>query len=73
MKRLFVVLCCLLIPLAAMAQQRTGNIYGTVVDTDNSPLPGVSVTLTGETIAPMMTTTNEEGRFRFLSLFPANN
>lgn len=73
MKRLFVVLCCLLIPLAAMAQQRTGNIYGTVVDTDNNPLPGVSVTLTGETIAPMMTTTNEEGRFRFLSLFPAND
>jgi hypothetical protein len=73
MKRFLVVLCCLLIPLAAMAQQRTGNIYGTVVDTSRTPLPGVSVILTGATIAPMSTTTNEEGKFRFLSLFPGND
>ena len=73
MKRLFVVLCCLLIPYAAMAQQRSGNIVGTVVDSDRNPLPGVSVTLTGATIAPMTTTTNAEGKFRFLSLFPAND
>jgi hypothetical protein len=73
MKRLFVVLCCLLIPFAAIAQQRTGNIYGTVVDTEGNPLPGVSVTLTGATIAPMSTVTNDEGKFRFLSLFPAND
>jgi hypothetical protein len=73
MKRIIAVLFCLLIPISAVAQQRTGNIYGTVVDTDNNPLPGVSVTLTGKTIAPITTTTNEEGRFRFLSLFPAND
>jgi hypothetical protein len=73
MKRALVVLCCLLIPLAAMAQQRTGNIYGTVVDNDQTPLPGVSVTLTGSTIAPMTTVTNNEGKFRFLSLFPGND
>lgn len=74
MKRLCVVLCCLLlIPLAARAQQRTGNINGTVVDNERNPLPGVSVTLTGTTIAPMTTTTNEEGKFRFLSLFPGND
>jgi hypothetical protein len=73
MKRLFVVLCCLLIPLAAVAQQRTGNIFGTVVDAEGTPLPGVSVTLTGATIAPISTVTNNEGKFRFLSLFPAND
>ena len=74
MKRLCIVLCCLLlIPLAARAQQRTGNIYGTVVDNQRTPLPGVSVTLTGATIAPMSTMTNEEGKFRFLSLFPGND
>jgi hypothetical protein len=56
-----------------MAQQRTGNIYGTVVDNDRTPLPGVSVTLTGTTIAPMTTVTSTEGKFRFLSLFPAND
>ena len=73
MKRFFVVLCCLLIPFAALAQQRSGNIYGTVVDSDRNPLPGVNVTLTGATIAPLTTTTSAEGRFRFLSLFPGND
>ena len=73
MKRLFAVVCCLLIPISAIAQQRTGNIYGTVVDAEHNPLPGVSVTLTGATIAPMTTATNAEGKFRFLSLFPAND
>ncbi len=73
MKRLFVVLCCLLVPFAAVAQQRTGNIFGTVVDAEGTPLPGVSVTLTGATIAPISTVTNAEGKFRFLSLFPAND
>ena len=73
MKRLFVVLCCLLIPIAAVAQQRTGNIYGTVVDAEGNPLPGVSVTLTGATIAPIPTQTSAEGKFRFLSLFPGND
>jgi Carboxypeptidase regulatory-like domain len=73
MRRFLVVLCCLLIPLFAAAQQRSGNIYGTVVDSDRTPLPGVSVTLTGPTIAPMTTVTSAEGKFRFLSLFPGND
>ena len=73
MRRFFVVFCCLLIPFAAMAQQRSGNIYGTVVDAERNPLPGVNVTLTGSTIAPMTTTTSAEGKFRFLSLFPGND
>jgi len=73
MRRFFVVLCCLMIPVVAMAQQRTGNIYGTVVDAERNPLPGVTVTLTGATIAPLPTTTNNEGKFRFLSLFPGND
>jgi hypothetical protein len=73
MKRLFAVLCCLLIPISVMAQQRTGNIYGTVVDSEGNPLPGVNVTLTQSTIAPMTAVTSAEGRFRFLSLFPGND
>jgi hypothetical protein len=73
MRKVFGVLCCLLIALPLAAQQRTGNIYGTVMDDQGTPLPGVSVTLTGVTIAPMATTTSSEGRFRFLSLFPAND
>jgi hypothetical protein len=73
MRRFLVVLCCLMIPIVVMAQQRTGNIYGTVVDAERNPLPGVTVTLTGATIAPLATTTNAEGKFRFLSLFPGSD
>jgi hypothetical protein len=63
--------CLLAIPLAA--QSRTGNIYGTVQDDEGNPLPGVTVTLTQATIAPMVTVTSEAGVFRFLSLFPGSD
>ncbi|RLE00124.1 MAG: hypothetical protein DRJ11_12130, partial [Candidatus Aminicenantes bacterium] len=53
-----------------MAQERTGNIYGTVVDTDGNPLPGVTVTLTGSKTAPLTSITSAEGKFRFISLPP---
>jgi len=73
MRKFSVVLFCLLIPVAVMAQERTGNIYGTVVDKDGVPLPGVNLILTGATIRPMTTTTSAEGKYRFLSLHPAND
>jgi hypothetical protein len=72
MKRLFIVLFCVVLTGALFAQEKTGNINGLVVDRDKNPLPGVNVTLTGPTIAPMTTQSNAEGRFRFLSLFPGN-
>jgi hypothetical protein len=72
LKKLSILLCCLLLPLAMTAQERTGNINGTVVDKDNVPLPGVTLTLTGPTIAPMTAVSNAEGRFRFLSLHPGD-
>jgi len=56
-----------------MAQQRAGNIYGTVTDAEGNPLPGVSVTLTGTTIGAIAAQTSVEGKFRFLSLFPGND
>jgi hypothetical protein len=62
-------ICLLALPLAA--QQRTGNLYGKVVDQDSVPLPGVNVTLTSPGGAPMVQTTNNEGNFRFLSLPPS--
>ncbi|MCK4647102.1 MAG: carboxypeptidase regulatory-like domain-containing protein [Candidatus Aminicenantes bacterium] len=62
--------CMLALPLAA--QIRTGNIYGTVVDDEGNPLPGVSVTLSGPTTAPVAAVTSAAGKFRFLSLFPGN-
>lgn len=71
MKKLSILLCCLLLPLAMTAQERTGNINGIVVDKDGIPLPGVNLIVTGATIAPMTTQSNSEGRFRFISLHPA--
>jgi len=54
-----------------MAQVRTGNIFGTVVDDQGNPLPGVTVTLTGTLTAPTPAVTGQRGVFRFLSLAPA--
>lgn len=74
MRKFFIVLCCaFLIPGVLSAQERTGNINGTVVDKDGVPLPAVNVTLSGATLAPITTQTGPEGKFRFLSLFPAND
>jgi hypothetical protein len=68
---------CVLFILALVwpltAQERTGNIYGRVVDTDGNPLPGVTVTLTGSKTAPLTAITSAEGRFRFISLPPASD
>ena len=73
MKKLLILVCCLLLPISMMAQRRTGDITGTIHDTEGNPLPGVSVTLSGATIAPMTSTTSAEGKFRFLSLFPGSD
>ena len=73
MKNIIIALFCLIILPALVAQEKTGNIVGTVFDTEGNPLPGISLTLTGTTIAPMTTMTNAEGKFRFLSLFPASD
>jgi hypothetical protein len=54
-----------------LAQHRTGNIHGIVVDEEGNPLPGVTVTLTGQNTAALTQVTSAEGKFRFLSLFPA--
>lgn len=56
-----------------ISQQRTGNIYGTVVDEDENPIPGVSVTLTGRLTGAMTTVTSANGTFRFISLSPAKD
>lgn len=54
---------------AAFAQLQTGNLYGTVMDEQGSPLPGVTVTVSGGG-APQVQVTNAQGQFRFLSLSP---
>ena len=66
-------LTALLLALAppALAQLQTGNLYGTVLAEDGSPMPGVTVTLTG-TGAPQVQVTDEQGRFRFPGLPPGS-
>src|SRR5688500_20214066 len=59
----------LLCPIAASAQLQTGDLYGTVRDEQNAPLPGVNLTLTGVG-GPKTTQAGASGRFRFLALFP---
>ncbi len=52
------------------AQTSTGNIYGSVADASGSVLPGATVTLTGDVIAPRTSTTGSNGEFRFVNLDP---
>jgi hypothetical protein len=62
----------LLLALAvpAAAQLQTGDIYGTTVDEQGQPLPGVTVTLTSTVGAPQVQQSGGDGRFRFLRLYP---
>lgn len=73
MRKALSVLFVFLFTVPLLAQQRTGNIYGQVFDADGNALPGVAVTLTQATIAPMSVVSSADGIFRFLSLFPARN
>lgn len=56
---------------AAFAQLQTGNLYGTVVDEQGSPLPGVTVTVTGNG-APLVQVTDAQGKFHFVNLSPSS-
>ncbi|HEV2855005.1 MAG TPA: carboxypeptidase regulatory-like domain-containing protein [Thermoanaerobaculia bacterium] len=62
-----VMLLAMAVP--ALAQLQTGDLYGTVTDEQGQALPGVTVTLTGVG-APQVQVTDEEGKFRFLNLYP---
>ncbi len=62
-----VALATVTAPLAAQLQ--TGNVFGSVVDDKGAALPGVTVTLSGGG-APVVTTTDAEGNFRFVGVSP---
>src|SRR5438045_7148389 len=67
--RWFLIALLLLLPLPALAQLTTGNLFVTVIDANGSPLPGVTLTLYGVG-APQVQVTDSHGRFRFLNLSP---
>jgi len=54
-----------------MSTLQDGAISGTVIDNDDTPLPGVTVTLTGVG-APHVQVTNYQGQFKFPSLQPGS-
>jgi hypothetical protein len=68
LKKALTFIAVLLLVGVFVAAQDLGAINGKVVDEDGTPLPGVSVTLTGSRIAAMSTISSEGGNFRFLSL-----
>ncbi len=53
-------------------QVRGGDIYGSVALADGSKVPGVLITLTGDTIGRLTTISSEQGNFRFLQLPPGS-
>src|SRR4051812_6039910 len=63
-------LSLVLVAALASAQITTGGVYGTGDDEQHQPLPGVTVTLSGETGAPQVSVTDEHGDFRFTNLYP---
>lgn len=68
-RAVFAALLMALMTLSAFGQVQTGSLFGSVVDKDGAPLPGVTVTLTGPG-APQTTVTDAQGRFRFPNLTP---
>ena len=75
MRRASVGLFCLVAFLAsagaALAQRTTGSIIGRVTDDSGAVLPGVTVTIKGETIVGTQTSvSNDQGLYRFAALPP---
>jgi hypothetical protein len=72
MKQTVVFLSLIFLLFTVVYTQDPGfaDIYGKVVLPDGSSIPGVTVTLTGETFGSRSTVTSELGNFRFLRLPP---
>jgi hypothetical protein len=66
---LLVLPLILLLALSASAQTSTGNLYGTVADSDGKPLPGVTVTAESGGMRSTFVT-EADGSYRFLRLTP---
>jgi hypothetical protein len=73
LKKAALILVVLVLAVSSPAQQRTGTIYGKIVDIQGKPLPGVTVTLSGPLTANMRTVSNGSGIFRFLAVYPGRD
>ena len=60
--------------MASYAQEQTGSITGKVVDTEDNPLPGATVTLSGPFLMGTRTfVTSPDGDYRFPAVPPGRN
>jgi hypothetical protein len=73
LKKAALILVVLALAVSSPAQQRTGTIYGKIVDTQGKPLPNVAVTLSGPAIGSMKTVTDEAGIFRYPAIYPGRD
>lgn len=68
MKKVLSMLCLICLIGAFTYAQESANLRGTVSDEDGTPLPGVTVTLSGSKILAMTVVSSERGNFRFMGL-----
>ncbi|MGE5236588.1 MAG: TonB-dependent receptor [Acidobacteriota bacterium] len=62
-----------LVAFPAVAQQQYGSVSGQVLDNNKQPLPGVSVSLSGETMQGTRTAvTDADGRYRLVPVPPGD-
>ncbi|BCS34461.1 hypothetical protein TBR22_A36880 [Luteitalea sp. TBR-22] len=65
----WVLLAAVLCATPALAQETTGRVAGTVVDTSNAAIPGATVKIEGGAVN-QMAVTDGEGKFSFAALPP---
>jgi len=73
LKKAALILAVLVLAVSSPAQQRTGTIFGKIVDTQGKPLPGVTVTLSSPLTGSLRTVTNEAGVFRYPAIYPGRD
>ncbi|MFC2157949.1 carboxypeptidase regulatory-like domain-containing protein [Acidobacteriota bacterium] len=74
--RMFTVLflVCVLASVGFAQGRQTGSIGGTVIDNENNPLPGATVSLSGPALLGFKSyVTSEAGKFRFPALSPGKD
>ncbi|MFH1962542.1 MAG: carboxypeptidase regulatory-like domain-containing protein [bacterium] len=68
MRKVLSILCLVFLVGVFTYAQESGTIRGTVNDEDGTPLPGVTVTLSGSKVLTQTVITSERGNFRFMGL-----
>jgi hypothetical protein len=66
------IFAILMFASVAAAQLDTGNAYVTVTNCSGADQPGVTLTLSGNGVAPQVQVTNALGQGRFLALAPGD-